>query len=335
MRIEYQAAIWNWLWVIRVFAEAQARVPCLLVPTLWNSHPLMLPIPLLAVASGLTFSLIAIAMRAAAGRGIDTLQAFLFLAIGGGLYFTGLEAWHMVNGIDQAPPWQVVALGALAGVTQYGSARFFRIAIRMGPLTPLWCAMLLGFLEPVAWSALVRGVPVTSGQWIAIACAVAAVVSSSRLAGTSGSPVVDRTTSHRGLYAALLVTVLLLNGVCNVCLKEVQDQGWGDSYVWALIALYIGVVIPAWIELRIASHRLRPWRQVLPWGVIGACGSVGGMSLLRLCLEGSAATVFTIQSASSIVGAAIAGIFIFRERASFAWWMTVFFVLAAVVAVAR
>lgn len=295
----------------------------------------MIPLPLLAVASGLTFSLIGIAMRGAAGRGIDTLQAFLLLALGGGALFTGYEIWRIAAGLDGSPPWQVLALGALAGVTQYGSARFFRIAIRMGPLTPLWSAMLLGFLEPVAWSALVRGVPVTPGQWLAIACAVGAVVSSSRLAGGSGAPAGGSATAHRGVYAILLVTILLLTGVCNVCLKEVQDGGWSDSFLWALIALYIGVAIPAWLELRAAPQRLRPWRQVLPWGALGTCGSVGGMTLLRLCLDGPAALVFTIQSAASIVGAALAGLFFFRERLSPAWWMTVACVLAAVVAVSR
>jgi multidrug transporter EmrE-like cation transporter len=279
------------------------------------------PAVLLAAGSGLSFALIGIALRAGSSRGLDPLQVFTVLALVG-------AGWFACQWAGMPPPL-ALALGLLAGVTQYAAARLFRAGLALGPLTPLWGAMLLSFLEPVAWAALVHGQRPTGGQWWAMALAVAAVAASAGLAGQGGE---RGGPPRRVAYLGLLALVLVLNGVANVSLAEVQARGWQPHWAAVMVSLYLGAALPSWLELRRAPARLRPWRQALPWGLLGAAGSIGGLTLLALCIDAPAGLVFTVQAATSIVGAAVVGVVLFSERTVPAWWAMVVLVLAAVAA---
>lgn len=279
------------------------------------------PAPVLAAGSGLCLALIGIAMRAGSGRGIDPLQVFTVLALVG-------AGWFALQ-LGQAVSWPALVLGTIAGLTQYGAARLFRAGLALGPLTPLWSAMLLCFLEPIAWMALVHGQRPGAGQWLAMGLAIAAVLASSRLAGQGG----ERSGPPRRLaYLGLLAVILVLNGGAGTCLSELQARGLGGAWAQVMVALYLGAAIPSWCELALAAERRRPWRQALPWGLLGGAGSVAGLTLLRLCLDAPAGTVFTAQSAASIIGTAVAGVALFGERMVPAWWAVVGLVLAAVAA---
>lgn len=278
---------------------------------------------LIAAGSGLCFSLIGVAIRGASGRRIDPLRVFCVLAVCGCGFF-------VPGAFSVALRWPAVGLGIIAGITQYAAARLYRQGLTLGPLTPLWCALQLSFLEPVAWAALVRHVPLTNGHWMALFLATAGVLFSARLARNGASAT---TGSLSWRYLALLLTVLILNGIANICLKEADVRGWHDAYSQTMVALYGMAALMAWLEARRSPARVETgWSAALLWGLLGAAGSIGGMSLLSRCLAGPAGLVFTVQAAASIAGAALASVLLFHERATRTWWATVLLVLGAVIA---
>lgn len=278
---------------------------------------------LLAAGSGLCFAAIGLSIRAANGRGIDPLRVITLACLGG-------AGWFLPEALATPPHLPAIALGVAAGLTQYASARLWRSGLALGPLTPMWCALLLSFLEPVAWMALVHGVSLTAGQWTAITCAIAGIISSARMSGPQSAGAASGLSLR---YLGLLATLLLLNGVANVCLVEVDVRGWKESSAQTMLALYALCALPGWWESRRQPAAGGPgWVVVLPWGLVAAAGSIGGMSLLRLCLDGPAGQVFTVQAAASIAGAAVGSVLLFRERATRIWWTTIVLVLAAVFA---
>ncbi len=280
----------------------------------------MTPELLFAAGSGLSISLIGISIRAASGKNIDPLRVFFLLAAAGFIFF-------LPTAITAELRLPAIVLGLFAGVTQYAAARLYRTGLALGPLTPLWCALLLGFLEPIAWSAVVHGTRLTPGHWIAVVFTIAGVIMSSRLSHNGSAAPAGMTWKYLGL----LVTVLLINGIANVCLVEADARGWKGSFPQLMAALYASAAACSWLELmrgkRAAAER---WAAVLPWGLMAAVGSIGGMSLLQRCIQGNPGLVFTVQACASITGAALAGLIFFRERATFTWRITVALVAGAV-----
>lgn len=279
------------------------------------------PEALLAAGSGLCFAVIGIALRAGEGRGRDPVLIFTGLAILGALWF--------LPQIGTAPPAAALVLGAIAGLSQHAAIVVFRAGLAVGPLTPLWAAMLLGFLEPVAWTALAHGSRPTPGQWWAMALAAAAIAVA---AGLKGRGAGRGPAASRLAYPALLLAALVLNGMAGVCLVEADRRGLQDQWPAVMAGMYLGIIAAALPGLLRARPRAGAWRAAAPWSVLAAAGSIGGLLLLRLCIAAPAGLVFTAQAVASILGVAVAGVALFGERPSPAWWAMVLLVLGAVAA---
>ena len=284
-------------------------------------------VALLSALSGVFFSCIGICVRIGTGRRLHELHVTGIMAGIGALFFS-LRASHTLVVV----PGDVLAISLVAGVTQYVTMYVVRLALRLGPLTPMWCAVMLGFVPVVIYSAVAFGERLTPWHWAAVTAAVGCVLFASTLSGEKGDrPPPGPRTARSLTYGLTLLGVFALNCVLSVAVKHLamQPDGQGGN-----LMLRYGDAFRAWVYLTIflciaadqAVFRRRveqPAAVLLTLGTLAAGGSIGGLWLLSICASAPAASVFVINAMASIVFTSAVGTLLFRERRSWRWYTTV------------
>lgn len=287
----------------------------------------------LAALAGLSFSVIGIAYRAGQSRRASPSQIFLTTAVLG-FVFSLIRA----RGTDWAhlPQW-VIGLALLSGITQCLTVRLLGAALRVGPLSPAWCAISLGFVPVTAYAMLCLDEPVAPLQYLAIALAALCVViaaGSHRPADTTEA----RPTGWGGslLYGLILVVLLLGNGVMDVAMKDLgtrtlAGQTYKASYSDAfMVLLYASLAVSVAIDLALTRGFKGPLRTSAVLGTIAAAGSIGGVRATTLCASGQAAMVFTVRGAVQLLAASTVSVLVFREALGKRWLATVGLAVGAV-----
>jgi drug/metabolite transporter (DMT)-like permease len=285
-----------------------------------------------AVSSGLAFALLGVAYRTGAARGVAANQIITAVGLAGALFFGS-----QVRGGFESISGKLWALGVVAGVTQYLTILLLGLALKWGPLSPVWSATMLSFV-PVAvygWAAL--GEPLSGVQLSGVAAGVLCVITGAcqRQPATAEHPHAVRFLP----YAATLSGVFLLNAVGNVALKHVGSGAaaadgtmLGGERAAFLTVMFISVGLctgahSVWRE----GLRRPPVRAVAPV-LLAVLGSLSGNLLLAAGVPLlPAAAIFTSSSIASILGAALISVLVFQERAGRAWWTMMACGLAAVV----
>jgi drug/metabolite transporter (DMT)-like permease len=282
-----------------------------------------------AALSGLCFALIPIGIRAGTARRVEPRHLLLAAM--------PLCALVMLPGALAAQAPLAVWLSGLAiGICQFGAIVILRWGLRHGPLSPLWCAQMLGFVVAVLWGWWAWSEVLSASRWLAVLAALGSVVAA---AWTTGGG--ERSGPRRVLpYAMALAAVWLLNGATNAVLKSLAmhpaDAGGdlmsvhGDA---VLVAMYAAIAAGAAADLALRPLRAPPGPTAI-CALLVAVGSLGGLALLRLCLNEPAATVFTVNTAASLLTATGLAWIIWRERPSRNGWISLACALAAVIAAA-
>lgn len=284
---------------------------------------------LLAILSGVSFSLIGIALRLGSDRQIHPLHIVAVSSLMGVIVF----AIRLAGQFGEEIPVLVFALGALAGITQYAVLHVFKWALALGPLSPLWCALMLSFVPVVLYAGWFRGETIEPVQYAAVGMAVVCVLIAS--VGQRKDPdtteVVQKRTRWKALeYGGVLFAVLFLNSIANICIKElgITRGELGGSYMShygaAFFAtLYFCVQVCVMTDNVVARRRPGSILWMLTLGALAGVGSVGGLWLLGVCIELPAAVLFPVNSISSILFTALVGALYFRERRSLSWYATI------------
>jgi drug/metabolite transporter (DMT)-like permease len=281
----------------------------------------------LAVLSGMCFSVIGIAYRLGARRGVDPMQIMAVLSLAGAIFFA-VRTVAAYGGYST----YAVALGFLAGATQYAVLHFVRAALRLGPLSLLWCAVMLSFVPVTLYAGAFLGERLAATHYAAVAAAVACVLVAGLGQGGSMEPAGGGlvTVPRRLAYAGVLLGILIFNSVASACLKDLSTrtdgQGvflvkhYGDLYMAVLYAvLFAGVAVDQVVTRRPPPPR----RWLLVLGGISAVGSIGGFALLMVCAYLPAAIVFTVTCVSSILFTALVATAALGERRTWAWYATI------------
>lgn len=281
-----------------------------------------------AALSGACFALIPVGIRAASGRGVEPRHLLLAAM--------PLCALAMLPGALARPaPMAVWLAGVGVGLAQFAAILVLRWGLRHGPMSPLWCAQMLGFVVTVLWSWWSWSEALTAGRAVAVLAALASVAAAAMNAGGGA------TAGRRVLpYAVALAAVWLLNGFTNVVFKELAMRpadGGGDLMAAhgdaLLVAMYVTIALGAAVDLALRPARA-PWLPLAGSAVVVAAGSLGGLALLRLCLDAPAAAVFTANTAASLLAAGVLAWVGWRERPDRAGWISLACALAAVAAAA-
>lgn len=279
----------------------------------------------LAALSGACFALIGVAYRY--GEDHDTQPHHILLVcaiVGAGLFGAmSLDQW------DSAPS-RMWLWGLGAGLSQYALVKLLGVGLRMGPLSPLWCALMLAFVPVILFAAVAHGEPLGRMDLLAVLAAGACVVTGSFKKQVEVSQAARGPAgARRWLYGLVLLGAMLLNSVANVAMKVLNH---GDEAGGSNVALYGNVFrasLYAGLGLAIVSEMLlrRRFGAPLGWtlglGTVAACGSVAGLWALSVAAAGPAAMVFPLSNAVSIVVASVASVTLFPEKADRIWLATV------------
>jgi len=289
----------------------------------------------LAVVSGIFFSIIAVAYRLGMSRGVVPLHILGSVSVVGTAYFLILS-W---GALGEGAAIRAIAFGLAAGAAQYVILPLMRAGLRAGPVSPLWCALMLAFVPIALYSALVRHEPIDGFQVAALGVAAACIVLATFGQGGSSPAVPGRSAGHHRLrYAGILVGMLLLNAINGVFLKELDfakdaagvslKDRFGLLY---LAMLYAGILGGVLADQVVTRRSFPPWRWTLLLGAMAAIGSIVGSNLLMVAASLQAAVVFPVNAVASIVSTAVLASVFLGERRTWSWYASLGCGLAAVV----
>ena len=302
-----------------------------------NDLPLTTAGGLWAVFAGVSFGVTAVVFKMGSSRGLTPVQIVSISACFGAVIFGGMT---ITAPMEKVPA--VVWLPALtAGVTQYLMLLVLRSALRLGPMSAMWCAVSLLFVPVILYSRIALHKSLTLLQ-IAGVCAAAACVITASAANRRSRADSFRTagmTGGRGLlYLVVLVTLMLLNGVSGIVQYDLSqrsvDEGMtllvkhGSCYYFVF---YLGIAGVCLLDLAVRGKLLSGLRAAWVFGIIaGACSSLGMYSLgTASALSGSVA--FAVCGAAGILWTAIVGAAFFHEQRTFAWYATIALGVVAVI----
>ena len=278
---------------------------------------------LLVILSGIAFSGIMITYRTGQHRGIPMSHIGLFLLLGAGLFFGLRTDWSAVA----ACPALIYAIGLGSGLTQYAQFRVIVLAMHRGPLSPVNCALFLGFVLVILFSWLCFGETLSVLQALGVASAVACVLFGSFL-GTGKPGAGGAHTPRQYLeYGFILILLFVLNSLTNISFKYlsmVPEPGDGSlmhTYgMFNLMLLYAGLFACLLVEILLQKPAVRTVLRGFVPGLIGAACSATGLWITSSLAYLPAAFVFPVSAITSILSGAIVSVTFFHERMTRAWW---------------
>lgn len=301
----------------------------------------------LAAVSGISFSVMAIAYRLGAPRRVTPSHILLVACVMGMIVFgtQSLGQWSHL-------PSRVVLLAATAGVSQFALLRLMHWGLKHGPLSPLWCALMLGFIPVILYSAVFLGEALAARHYLAVATATGSVLAAAfadtilhRLARKPAPAEIPPAQRHLHrnlresfLYASLLMTILLTNAIASIVVKELStrtgpagNSDMNDFRYCYLFLLYLVIELGIVVELACSKAPAAPRGSVLALGTLAGAGTIAGMITLTIYSAGQAATVFTVSGVASIVATSVGAVLLFGEKMTLGWLLSVGLGLATVV----
>lgn len=287
---------------------------------------------LLAIASGLALTLMGICYRGASARDIHPAYPLCVACWVGAAVFLV----DMLRHSGWALPPVIWTLGIVASLTQAGAINLAPLALRRGPLAAYGCATMLSFIPVLVYAALALHEPLKPLHWPVLLAALVAIGAASMGTHSPSDPATPRRAVDKFVFGGLLAAILLLNGANSVFVKAMsaQNQDVGsllDQYRGGFIMLlYLGVAV--FFSVQIALDRA-PRPSVVPtlWLSLGmTAGSLGAMILLVIGARYPTAIFFPVSSIVGVLGASLAGVWLFREPITRAWVVTVAACVAAV-----
>ena len=292
----------------------------------------MTSVVLLSLLSGVLFAIAGIAYRIGTAGNVLPIQCGVGLSFIGfvGFGLLGINEWQNVDG-------RLALILVVTGVTQYLVIALLRFAFRIGPLSPVWCAVSLAFVPVIIYAAVVCGEKLSICQYISIAATVGAIISASF--SSKGGESKKSSWLTKIIYCLLLVLLVLFNSSLPVTLKLCSQLTFANSSLTynegcgnvILSVVYFFIMALGAIELTVKKQWV--FNRYAVWGsgllAFGACSAY----FVQLYLVGraSAVVVFALSSTVSILGAALISVLVFKEKISKSWYFTIGFSVLAII----
>lgn len=306
-----------------------------------------------SILCGFCSAMLGVGYRIGSADKVFPLQTVSAVSVAGMILFGwwGRGEWS-------GAPMSVYVIGILLGGSQYVVIRLMRTALQWGPLSPLWCAVMLNFIPVIIYSSLFLHEPMSRWQLLSVVTAAGAVIAASRsgqsvprkppaqavatATATGGRSRVQTTIT--GIfsrpavrYGILLALITISSGVTAVCLKisgaiaAPDGRMLSESYRNILVfMLYFFLLLPAVIDLSYCRSWRWKARGFYTGALVGSVGSLAGLWLqIRLMVE-PAALVFPLTSSASILCASLTSTIFFGEKRTLSWLLTIIFALAAI-----
>lgn len=280
---------------------------------------------ILAVISGVGFTFIGIAYRLGQDHGVPPIRVAIGFSIVAAAFF-GANALGTTLSDVPARVW-IIAVIVAAG--QYVTVKMVRVALARGPLSPLWCACMLGFVPAVLYARLFLGEQIEWMQYAGVVAGVLCVVAGSRQQGAAGES--RGAGGSRILYGFVLLLLLASNSLAFVALKDLRahTSASGETYLAAyrdiyFVTYYALVAVMFALDMLVSRSARVPIVRWLALGLMAGGGVVIGASALAASAALlPAAVVFTASSISSILSGTAVSVLFFREKATPAFFVMV------------
>lgn len=286
---------------------------------------------LLALLGGLMFAIGGVGYKVGANGNARPIQCAVFLSIAGTIVFgiIGRDEWKNLT------LWITLAT-IVVGFFQYVVIALLRVAFKLGPLSPTWCAVSLAFIPVIVYSAIGCGETLSLWKYLSIAATIGAIVSASN--SSHGGEKVERSFKEKVYYCVILLLLLLTNCSLPLALKiysrimlpgtEIPvSQACGNAI---LSIVYFMILLCGVIDLTAG----RKWvfnRLAFFGGALLAIGAASGYGLQLLLVDRAPAViVFALCNTVSILGTALISVFVLREKITVSWYFTVGFSIMAI-----
>lgn len=292
---------------------------------------------LLAVLAGIAFCIGGILFKVGQGHNLTPMQ-ILVIAAGVGFLIFIVQAFQSPLG---EVPAIVFILAVVAGVSQYFLVLLLRLALKLGPMSAMWCAVSLMFVPVIFYSWLALGQGLTGVKIMSVCAAVACVIAAAEANRRSQHKISPhhRLTYRRAFaYLGLLVGIFLVNGVSAGSQFDLSQRAadtsrtllkeYGTVYY---AAFYATIMASAAIDLAARRKLLASLRAAWWLGILTGLGSAAGMYMAGAASIAIGSISFALTGAAGILAAAVAGTIFFSEKRSLMWYATITLGVAAVV----
>ena len=265
--------------------------------------------------------------------GILPLHIVVFLAGGGALFF-GVRSWGIPL---RQVPLRVVIYGVGSGLSQFLLVRVIDEALKMGPLSPVWCALSLSIIPTIVFASVFLGEKLGRMQVLAMVSGVLCVLAAS---GAQQQPAGEaRALANTWLaYVGVLLLIPTFNCISQIAIKDMNHRPHraGGRLIDHFNALFLMLMyLCLWlgaVAYLLATRNVNvPLMPTAGLGLLAAAGSISGMAALTACARLPAAILFTLSSVVSILATAIVSTSAFGEERSVCWFGTVGFAVLTVV----
>ncbi|MBO4304775.1 MAG: hypothetical protein J6A21_09350 [Lentisphaeria bacterium] len=288
---------------------------------------------LLSILSGALIGACGIGYKLGGKGNVRPIQPAAFLALFGTVVF-GLLGWE---------EWKNLCLftvvgGALFGVTQYWGVHLLRTALKLGPLSPAWCAQSLNFVPVILYSGFCLSEKISLWQFFALFFTVSAIISASCSASSPSGERKTRSLRENLVYTGLLLAILLSMSLLNVGLKYGSvnlHPATGKSLLESngnliMCFTYLFLGLSSSLDLTLA----KAWQfNKYAWiggGIVTVCGVCSFVLALFVVPRTPAVLFFALNNASSILTAGLLSTVFLGEKRTKAWYFTMIFSLLAI-----
>ncbi|MFO7841879.1 MAG: hypothetical protein R6V48_06995 [Fidelibacterota bacterium] len=292
---------------------------------------------ILAMLSGISFSLIGIMMRMGQSKNVVPLHISMCMGIAGTVYF-GLQ----INWAEWDVPAYVITMALCGTVGLIASMIFTKMSLKRGPLSPLWTATNLTFIVVTVYAALMFGEKIALMQGLALLFGVGCVIFAANLGDEDSDVNLEKKPLKVKLeYAVLLFLVLVGNSFSFVVIKDLGTRLIPDTSIPYIVIyrphmyffMYLSMAIASFLIVKfIDKSKPVSYKWVWKLGAVAAAGSIVGMVMLSSVVgKLPASIVFTLNSICCILTGCIVSVIAFKEKIRPAWWGTIVFGVIAVV----
>lgn len=278
-----------------------------------------------AFLSGLGFAMLGVAYRLGSQWRIALRQIIAILGACAIPYFLTISSGNVFSA---EMPYSVYVVGIAAGLSQLVTLGLISLSFRLGPLSPVWCATSMNFIPVGIFGVLAYSEAISGRSLLSTAFGVAAIICGSlqNRASEDAAPAIRR-ADGRYAYLALLICIFLLNSFSGIGVKWVgrlkmayagapMAHDWSHSY---FIVLYCTLGLGAVITALVSRRKIPSVRKLALCGIMASCGSIIGLRSIEACSDIPAIMAFAVSSLTSLLGASIMSIILFRERITSAW----------------
>jgi drug/metabolite transporter (DMT)-like permease len=296
---------------------------------------------LLAIGSGIAFSMMALAYRWGETKQVRPQMVFWGVAaLGAGVFAVRC----VLRGEFEWLPFPVLFWAILGALGQYAAIILMQSAMRRGAFGPIWCALTLNFIPVTIFSLAVAGEKQSVGQWLAMVLAIGCVVVAAMDPGKSAMEKKDENPEEKGrfsilAYAVMLLTLMFTNGLLNVGMKHLKLPTSGGPYLPAhmntfLFMMYITLFTAITIEWLLWRKNVPKLRVAAGPVVVAGVGSLLGVVCLITAGMGPNVIAFVVSSILSVLGGFIGAAVFFKDPLTRTSWTVIALGVASVASTA-